>query len=196
MTLQEVLELKEPNDLWHYMNDNIKYGWTNKQGEFKELSDPSFRDDYYIHNPEETVKYGSGICGDQVLLEKEWFNYHNMENHTVSYGFINDEGKRIGGGHIFLYYIQDNKYYYFEVAEKANANIVEFDSLEELIGTVIAASLLINNKADKIDNIYLSIDPSLVAGDNNDQNFIRELNDIDVVDKFKEYIKEGIKKFS
>ena len=114
MRYEEVLQLKTPDQLWKYMHENIKYGWTNKKGEFREYNDSRQHKEYYLHSPQETVERKSGICGDQVLLEKAWFNHHNIENHIISFGFKDDNGKRIGGGHVFLVYIMDGKYYYFE----------------------------------------------------------------------------------
>ena len=68
MTIKDVLELKTPDDLWHYIHENIKYGWTNKNGEFREYNDSRKFEEYYFHSPEETVERKSGLCGDQVLL--------------------------------------------------------------------------------------------------------------------------------
>ena len=75
MSYEEVMNLKTPDDLWKYMHDNIKYGWTNKNGEFREYNDSRQNEEYYIHSPKETVERKSGICSDQVLLEKDWFDW-------------------------------------------------------------------------------------------------------------------------
>ena len=196
MTLKEVLELKTPDDLWHYMHENIKYGWTNKKGEFRKFDDSRKFEEYYFHSPEETVTRKSGICGDQVLLEKEWFDYHNIENHIVTFGFKNETGKKIGGGHTFLVYIENDKYYYFENAYEQCANIIEFDSFKELVGTAIAVYLIDTNNIDKIDKIFVNIDGHLNINSNTKQNFEETINDVDVYKQYKEEVENALTKFS
>ena len=140
------------------MHKNIKYGWTNKSGEFREYGDSRMMEEYYFPSPEETVERKSGLCGDQVLLEKMWFDYHKIENHIVQFGFKNDDNKRIGGGHTFLVYVDNGKYYYFENAFAPSANIVEYDNFNELVGTAVAIYLLCTNNTDKVDKIYTILD--------------------------------------
>ena len=195
MNYEEVLELKTPDDLWKYMHENIRYGWTNKNGEFREYNDPRQKEEYYFHSPEETVERKSGICGDQVLLEKAWFDYHHIENHIVSFGFKDSTGKRIGGGHIFLLYVMNGKYYYFENAFSPCANIVEFDTLNELIGTAIAAYLIATNNADKGDRLFVTFDGHLTIGNDTNRDYIETINDKDVYKEYKEDINKGMKKF-
>lgn len=195
MTIKDVLELKTPDDLWHYIHDNIKYGWTNKKGEFREYGDPRQFDEYYFHSPEETVERKSGLCGDQVLLEKMWFDNKKIENHIVKFGFKADDGKRIGGGHVFLAYVQNNKYYYFENSFAPCANIVEFDSFDELVGTAIASYLIATNNVDKIDKLYVTIDGHLNVNNNHQQDYNETIKDEDYYDNYREEVENGLKKF-
>lgn len=195
MTIKEVLELETPDDLWRYMHETIKYGWTNKNGEFREYSDPRMLEEYYFHSPEETVERKSGLCGDQVLLEKMWFDHKKIENHIVSFGFKDDEGKKIGGGHTFLVYKENNKYYYFENAFAPCANIVEFDSFNELVGTAIATYLIATNNTDKIDKLFATVDGHLNINSNTQQNYIETINDEDIYNNYREEVNRGLKKF-
>ncbi len=195
MDFEDVLKLKTPDDLWKYMHENIRYGWTNKNGEFREYNDPRQYEEYYFHSPKETVERKSGVCGDQVLLEKSWFDHHNIENHIVSFGFKDDTGKRIGGGHIFLLYVVDRKYYYFENAFAPCANIVEFDTLNELIGTAIAAYLVATNNTDKTDRLFVTFDGHLTIGNNTNRDYAESINDKDVFAEYIEDVNKGIKMF-
>ena len=195
MTTKDVLNLKTPDDLWHYMHENIKYGWTNKKGEFREYGDPRMLKEYYYHLPEETIERRSGLCGDQVLLEKMWFDYKKIKNHVVSFGFKNDEGKKVGGGHTFLVYVENNRYYYFENAFAPCANISDFDSFNELVGTAIAAYLLTTNNTDKMDKLYVNIDGHLNANNNHQQDYKETINDEDFYDNYRDEIEKGVKKF-
>ena len=192
---EEVLQLKTPDQLWKYMHENIKYGWTNKKGEFREYNDSRQHKEYYLHSPQETVERKSGICGDQVLLEKAWFNHHNIENHIISFGFKDDNGKRIGGGHVFLVYIMDGKYYYFENAFAPCANIIEFNTLKELIGTVIAAYLTATNNTEKTNKLYVTIDGHLSIGNDTNKNYEETINDKDIYENYIKDVKIEIKKF-
>ena len=195
MKYEEVLQLKTPDQLWKYMHENIKYGWTNKKGEFREYNDSRQHEEYYLHSPQETVERKSGICGDQVLLEKAWFNHHNIENHIISFGFKDKNGKRIGGGHVFLVYIMDKKYYYFENAFAPCANIVEFDSFNELIGTAIATYLLATNNTDKTDKLFATVDGHLSINSSTQQNYKETINDEDIYNNYREEVDRGFKRF-
>ena len=195
MTIEDILQLKTPDDLWHYMHKNIKYGWTNKYGEYRDYGDSRMFEEYYFHSPKETIERKSGLCGDQVLLEKMWFDYKKIENHIITFGFKNNDGKKMGGGHTFLVYIKDNKYYYFENAFMPCANIVEFDSFDELVGTVIASYLIVTNNTDKINNLFITIDGHIKINSTTQQNYEETLNDIDYFDKYEEQINNGLKKF-
>ena len=195
MTLKEVLELKTPDDLWHYMHENIKYGWTNKDGKFREYDDPRKFEEYYFHSPEETVERRSGLCGDQVLLEKMWFDNKKIENHIVKFGFKDDDDKRIGGGHVFLVFVQHDKYYYFENSFAPCANIVEFESFDELVGTAIALYLIATNNTDKIDRLYVTIDGHLNVNNNHQQDYIETIKDEDIYDNYRKEVEIGLKKF-
>lgn len=195
MTIEDVLNLKTPDDLWHYIHENIKYGWTNKKGEFREYDDPRTFEEYYFHSPEETIDRKSGLCGDQVLLEKRWFDNKKIENHIVTFGFKNNDGKRIGGGHTFLIYIENGKYYYFENSFAPCANIIEFDSLAELIGTAIALYLIASNDTDKINKLYVTLDGHLNINSNIQQNFNETINDEDVYNNYREEVASGLKRY-
>ena len=195
MDLNNVLKLKTPDDLWKYMDKNIKYGWTNKKGEFREYKDSRMKEEYYYHSPKETVERKSGLCGDQVLLEKAWFDYHNIKNHIVTFGFLNESSQRIGGGHIFLIYEENNKYYYFENAFKACANILEYNSFNEALGDAIALYLLCTNSKDKVNKIYITIDGHIKENNNTEEDYIDTLNDQDLSSEYLEYVKNGLEKY-
>ena len=195
MSYEEVMNLKTPDDLWKYMHDNIKYGWTNKNGEFREYNDSRQNEEYYIHSPKETVERKSGICSDQVLLEKDWFDHHNIENHIISLEYKDDNSRRVGNGHVFLIYVLNNKYYYFENAFRECANIIEFNTLNELIGTTIGAYLVATNNTEKINNMCLTIDGHLTIGNDNNKHYEETINDKDVIKDYINDIKEGINKF-
>ena len=195
MSYEEVLQLKTPDELWKYMHENIKYGWTNKNGEFREYNDSRQSKEYYFHSPQETVERKSGICGDQVLLEKDWFNHHNIENHIISFGFKDNIGNRIGGGHVFLIYVINKKYYYFENAFVPCANIIEFDTLDELIGTAIAAYLVVTNNTDKVNRLFITIDGHLSIGNDTNMDYAETINDKDVYADYIEDVKNCIKEF-
>ena len=194
MNLEDVLKLKTPDDLWHYMHNNIKYCWTNKEGKEFSLNSPNMMAEYYIHSASETCIRKSGICLDQVVLEKTWFDYHGIENHIITLGFI-ENGLRVGGGHTFLYYFQNNNYYYFENAFVPAANIVKVTSLDELIGIAVAIYLLCTKNVSKIDNIYITIDSNIKIGDNTQSNYTKTLNDQDVISKYKDEIEKAIIKY-
>jgi hypothetical protein len=91
--------IQTPNDILDLMKD-IKYD--------------NFTDEtkYIIKSPEELLKTKSGICYDQVELERQYFSKLNYEFKTFfAYEKLPLDDNRT---HTFLIYKENNKYYWFE----------------------------------------------------------------------------------
>ena len=78
--------IKTPEELYKYMDENIEYGYLGKDGNIYKADNPEFDDkwfDYYLlESPEEVIKNKSGICWDQVELERKWFEKNKFEYKT------------------------------------------------------------------------------------------------------------------
>ena len=76
-------DIKTPEQLLQYMDESIKYGfvddnekiygpWNNQ--EFQQGCQTNWR----LSSPERLIKVRYGHCFDQVELERDWFNNHNI----------------------------------------------------------------------------------------------------------------------
>lgn len=130
--------IKSPEELYQYMDNNIKYGLTidNKvyewdlNGEFQYICQTKWR----LQSSDELIKTGYGHCWDQVELERDWFQINNYEYKTFFICFLFDYDNTYPT-HSYLIYKDKtkNRYYYFEHADSNNKGIFEFDSYEEAI---------------------------------------------------------------
>lgn len=87
-------------------------------------------DTYIVKTPKELLKTKSGICYDQVELEREYLTKHNYEFKTFFiYPWKNE--KRLIPTHTFLIFKENNKYYWFEYSWESYRGISNpFDSYE------------------------------------------------------------------
>lgn len=65
--------IKSPNELYNYMNKNIKYGFVDNNGYIYDTSLKTFENDlinkWIYREPKYIIGNKYGICFDQVLLE-------------------------------------------------------------------------------------------------------------------------------
>lgn len=122
-TPEEVLELM----------DDIKYGWTSEEGIFYDKLDYTNADKYKLFGPREIIKRGTGVCWDQVELERYYLKNNKLDVKTYFLYYedgINDES------HTFLTYKKDGKFYWMEHAWNAFVGIHEYGTMNELLQDV------------------------------------------------------------
>ena len=76
--------VKTPEDLMHYMNENIHYGVYDYQNNKAYYGDDDNFEDlvsnvWKLSSPEQMQKYGVGHCFDQVELERDFFKKYNRD---------------------------------------------------------------------------------------------------------------------
>lgn len=186
------------DELWDFMKNNIKYGWTNKNHEFRDFNDSRKNDEYFIHSAAETIKDGYGICMDQVQLEKEFCESKKIPYTVVSFQFKDENGNYLSYGHIFIVAHENGEFKYFERAFEPNANIVGFPTLEEAISKPIAYYMMCFDelKMQSVDNMLLYINPEYKAGMKTKEVFETELKCDNKASEYAEQIKRIIKEFS
>ena len=64
-------EIKTPEDILQFMNDNIEYGWIGIDNKKHIRSMKNFRKTYRTANIERTLETGLGTCIEQVRLMSE-----------------------------------------------------------------------------------------------------------------------------
>lgn len=123
--------------LWNYysleevMNllSDIKYGYMNNAGNVCYSFD-TFDDDYVLQSYKDMLKTKTGVCFDQVELER-----HYLYNRDITSYFICYYGEFLQS-HTFLVVKENNKYIWFEHAWEKYEGIHKYDSLDELLNDV------------------------------------------------------------
>ena len=123
--------------LWNYysleevMNllSDIKYGYMNNAGNGCYSFD-TFDDDYVLQSYKDMLKTKTGVCFDQVELER-----HYLYNRDITSYFICYYGEFLQS-HTFLVVKENNKYIWFEHAWEKYRGIYEYNSLDELLNDV------------------------------------------------------------
>ncbi|MDD3340972.1 MAG: transglutaminase-like domain-containing protein [Bacilli bacterium] len=102
-----------PHELFSYMYFNIEYKWMDQLGTFHEELDPKMYTEFSLMSPREVIENKCGICVDQVELERDWFEKHNIYHEVLNIQIFREN---TSPGHVFLIYNADNKWHWFENA--------------------------------------------------------------------------------
>lgn len=133
----EIIEnIKSPEELLNYMDNNISYGFIGKNGnKYTNMFSEEWNDwynEYYLQSGEEVLNSKVGTCWDQVELERLWFEKNNYKYKTIFIWFEVERENNLPT-HTFLIYEKDNKYYWFEHSFEAQKGIHEFNSEKDAI---------------------------------------------------------------
>lgn len=134
--------VKTPEELMDFMDKYIQYGIYGTDNKVYEDYDTSVNSDfqfacqnkYALCDIERYLKYGYGVCWDQVELQRDWFTRNNYDFKTIFIWFLFEEENSYIT-HTYLVYKDktDNKYCYFEHADYNNRGIYKFDTYKEAI---------------------------------------------------------------
>lgn len=140
----ELSSIKNPKELSAWMKTNIKYKEYDK-----------------LMTAEDVYNKKCGSCHDQVIFEEVFFNKWNIKHGKIFFIEYN-EGEQIGGNtHTLLYYIESNKYYWFENAWGGQEGIHgPYNSLNDLKEDVKSKDL----KNSKFKNVEFSSVKNIKTG--------------------------------
>jgi hypothetical protein len=138
----EFENIKTPNELLEFMKNNIKYGFTTKDGKkYYDMDSKEWDEHWYpeciVQSYEGILDTLCGTCWDQVELEREWFKRNKYRFKTIYLEFEtagpepNDYPT-----HSFLVFNENNKWFLFENSFGSNRGIHEFNTLDSLIVSV------------------------------------------------------------
>ena len=184
MTIEEI---KTPEDVLSFMNDNIKYGWLDINGEEHIGNMKGFRSLYRTSTLEETLEHGIGTCIEQVYLMSSLLNKINIPNKmfcTRVYEGKNfnklDEEEHM---HCFLLYYMNGKVYQLEHPNWEKIGIYEYNSEEEAIKTINDYYVeMAEGKARPVTEFF-DVEPNLSFKD-----FNMYINGLDELNKDKSMI--------
>ena len=130
-------EIKTPEDILRFMNENIEYGWIDINGEKHIKTMKEFRRLYRTSSLEETLNNGLGTCIEQVYLMHYLLDKINIPNKMFCTRVY--EGKDFNNleaeehMHCFVLYYLDGKVYQIEHPNWERIGIYEFSSEEKAI---------------------------------------------------------------
>ena len=154
----EYKDVINPTELLEFMDENIKYGFVDRENKIHKPSD-SFdkecRKNWRLSSPERLIEKGYGHCYDQVELERDWFtkNGYNVKTFFSIFELDYDNPYTT---HTFLVYEDNNKFYLFEHADYENRGIWEFSSYNEAVKAQIKRSVTLNRKNNNLKDDELS----------------------------------------
>ena len=132
----KIEDIKTPKDILDFMNEHIKYGWIDINGEEHIGNMKGFRSLYRTSSVEETLNHGIGTCIEQVNLMSTLLTKLGIPNKMFCTRIY--EGKDFNDMeeehmHCFVLYYLDNKVYHIEHPNWYKIGIYEYSSEEEAI---------------------------------------------------------------
>ncbi len=131
-----------PEELFTFMEDNIKYGIHGTNNEdyipHDEKTNGIFQNaclNYYrLADPKYLLKHKLGHCWDQVELERDWFTKHKYNFKTIFIWFLFDYENSYSTHTTLIYQDkQTNDYCLFEHADFENKGIHHFKTYQDAI---------------------------------------------------------------
>lgn len=153
-------DIKTPEQLLKYMDDNVKYGFVDGDGniygpwdnqKFQEKCQTNWR----LSSPKRLIKVGYGHCFDQVELERSWFKNNGYKFKTF-YIWFELPYDNSYSTHTYLVFENNGKYYYFEHSDFDNRGIYEFEKEEDAVDYQREKHIISNRQRNLIDKEILS----------------------------------------
>ncbi len=130
-------DIKTPEELAEFMNNNINYGFVDDNGKVYDSSneeefEEGCKTKWKLSSPKRLIEVGYGNCFDQVELERDWFTRNGYEVKTYFILFELDY-ENTYSMHTYLVYKDKDGYFYFEHSDATNRGIYKFNSYNSAI---------------------------------------------------------------
>ena len=135
-----IFDIKTPQDILDFMNENIKYGWLDINNEEHIGNMKNFRRLYRTSTLDEVLKHGIGTCIEQVFLMKNLLDKINIPCKMFCTRIY--EGKDFNNldeeehMHCFLLYYDKDKVFQIEHPNWERIGIYEFNSELDAINEI------------------------------------------------------------
>lgn len=137
----KINEIKNSQDVYRYMEENIKYGWIDVNGNQHLDTMKEFRKIYRTMSIEEILEYKIGTCIEQVNLMHYLLDEIDVANKMFccrifepdDYDNLEEEEHM----HCFLLYYEIGKVYHMEHPNFIKKGIYEYNSENEAIKAII-----------------------------------------------------------
>ena len=130
-------DIKTPEDILEFMNENIRYGWLDINGKEHIKTMKEFRRLYRTSSIDECLEHKLGVCTEQVYLMHILLDKINIPNKMFCTRIYESEDFNDLDSdehmHCFVLYYLNNKVYQIEHPNFERVGIYEFNSEEEAI---------------------------------------------------------------
>lgn len=134
----DYLSIKNVNELMEFMNNNITYGWLDKNGR-KHLNNlKGFRENYHISSIKEILRSGLGTCIEQAKMTKSTFDMLGIESKLYCHrSYENEENfNKEVRMHCFLLFKEGDNWYHFEHSNRPKRGIHKYKNIDEAINSI------------------------------------------------------------
>ena len=176
MTIEEI---KTPEDILEFMNEHIKYGWLDINGEEHIGNMKNFRRLYRTSSIEESFKHGMGTCIEQVKIMSDLLNRIHIPNKMFCTRIY--EGRDFNNldaeehMHCFVLYFMNDKVYQIEHPNWERIGIYEFASEEEAVSTINDYYVKMAEGKSRPVTEFFDVEPNLSFQEFN--NYINSLDE-------------------
>lgn len=158
-------EISTPNDILQYMEEHINYGWIDYQKKKHEMTMKDFRKLYRTITIEETIKYGVGVCIEQVHLMHYLFDKIGIKNKMFccrifepdDYNNLEEEEHM----HCFILYFYKDKVYHLEHPNFNRTGIYEYNSEDEAIKSIVDYYIQLRGGKESPTKQFFDVPPGL-----------------------------------
>ena len=177
-------EIKSPQDILEFMNENIEYGWLDIDNNEHIKTMKDFRKLYRTSSIEETINHKIGTCIEQVYLMHSLLNKINIPNKMFCTRVY--EGKDFNNleaeehMHCFVLYFQDDKVYQIEHPNWEKIGIYEFDSEDAAVKEINDYYVKIAEGKSRPVTEFFEVEPGFSF-----KEFNEYINNLDEVKKLK-----------
>ena len=127
-----IYKLNTVEKLFKWMNENVEYGYMNKNGDI--ILYPDMLYNYKLQSPFELYNSKVGVCWDQAVFEQ--YIFKNIIHKECKLYYITQDNK-ISGTHTFIFYKDNRKWYYFENSYQKIRGIYKIDNFKDMIQYII-----------------------------------------------------------
>lgn len=135
-TKNEFYNIKTSYNLYCFLTEKIKYGWTDEFGKVREKSLAFFRLLYKTNSFETIFKNKVATCIEYSKLIKEFADNNNLESYIFC-SRINDELSNRVYMHCFSIFKEDNRWVYIEMSIPSLRGYNIFNSLGETLNFIM-----------------------------------------------------------
>lgn len=136
----EVEKIKTPEDIFVWMEDNIRYGWLDTEGNRHIDEMKNFRKLYRTMSIEEILKEKIGTCIEQVWIMKVLLDRIKMPNKMFCCRIFEaddfDDMKAEGHMHCFVLFFRNGKCYHLEHPSYRRKGIWEYNTEKEAVKAI------------------------------------------------------------